>query len=323
MTLKTMRGPAPTLRARQAGLTLIELLVSLAIGLVIMVAIVSAYVGAAGSSRVAESYSRMNEDAQAALTILSQHLRMAGNNPKQNSYAVATPRNPAFGTGTFALRGCDGNFSNLTSATDIASLTCSTTSGVDSIAVAYEADRYNTVPDSTGTPTDCLGQALPTSTGTVNAWNGTAVAATSVTFSIADNRFYVGTSTAITTPSLFCKGNGGSSPQPLVENVEDMQFIYGVAPSTASSTLTVAGYLTATQVITQTDLAALTSDALRWDKVATVRVCVLIRSENAVAPDASSARYVQCDGTINESPPDLRLRRAYSTTVVLRNRMGS
>ncbi len=310
-------------RRRQRGLTLIELLVSLAIGLVIMVAIVSAYIGAAGSSRVAESYSRMNEDGQAALSILTQHIRMTGNNPKQPDYASTTPRNPAFGTGTFAIRGCDGNFSDITTAPGLADLTCSTTSGSDSIAVAYEADRYNTVADSAGQPTDCLGQALPTVSGTVNRWDGTAVTSSTVSFSIADNRFYVGTSTAITTPSLFCKGNGGTTTQPLVENVESMHIAYGVAPSTASTTLTVAGYLSATQVLTQTDLAGLANDSLRWAKVATVRVCLIVRSENPVAPDSASAQYLQCDGTLNTSPPDLRLRRAYSTTIVLRNRLGT
>ena len=52
----------------------------------------------------------------------------------------------------------------------------------------------------------------------------------------------------------------------------------------------------------------------------TVRVCVVIRSEDALAPDTASARYTQCDGTLNNAPPDLRLRKAYSTTVLLRNR---
>ena len=322
MTLQTMpkRGGA----SRQRGLTLIELLVSLAIGLVIMIAIVSAYIGAAGSSRVAESSARMNEDAQAALAILSQHIKMAGNNPKQPNYSAASPRNPAFATGSFAIRGCDGRFSDVTTAADIGSLTCSTTTGPDSIAIAYEADKYNTVPDASGNATDCLGQALSTTSGTVSMWiaASSSVAVTNTSFHVADNRFYIGTTTAITTPSLFCKGNGTSSTaQPLVENVEDMQIEYGVAPSTASTTLTVAGYLTATQVVTQTDLAALPL-ADRWAKVGTVRVCLIVRSENPVAPDAASARYYDCSGALITSPPDLRLRRAYSTTIVLRNRMG-
>ena len=63
------------------------------------------------------------------------------------------------------------------------------------------------------------------------------------------------------------------------------------------------------------------ADTARWAKVLTVRVCVIARSENQVVPDASSAQYLDCDGTLVTTPPDLRLRRAYSTTVVLRNRM--
>lgn len=313
--------------ARQRGLTLIELLVSLAIGLVIMIAIVSAYIGAAGSSRAAESSARMNEDAQAALAILTQHIKMAGNNPKQPNYSAASPRNPAFTTGSFAIRGCDNTFSDVTTATGIGSLTCPSGSGKDSLAVVYEADRYNTVADSSGNPTDCLGAALTTTTnGTVSLWSTTASAVISATpaFYLAENRFYVGTSTAITTPSLFCKGNGTSSAaQPLVENVEDMQITYGVAPSSATTTLTVAGYLSASQFGTTSDAAfnAL-SDADKWAKVGTVRVCLIVRSENPVAPDADSARYYDCTGTLVTTPPDLRLRRAYSTTIVLRNRMG-
>lgn len=64
-----------------AGFSLIELLVSLAIGLIIMVAAISAYVGSAGANRMSDAQSRMNEDAQAALGILAQQIRMAGNNP--------------------------------------------------------------------------------------------------------------------------------------------------------------------------------------------------------------------------------------------------
>lgn len=304
------------------GLTLVELLVSLAIGLVLMIAVVSAYLGSAGASRVAEAQGRMNEDAQAALSILSQQIRMAGNNPRQAGYASDTQRNPVFGTGTFAIRGCDSKFSDVTAA--MTALTCAAGSSPDALAVMYEADQYNTVKSSTNAPTDCLGQAITATTSSANVWSATtaSVQPTSVTFTVADNRFYIGTSTAVTSPSLFCKGNGGATPQPLVENVEDMQIEYGVAPSTATSTLTVAGYLTATQVVSHADLASLATEAERWARVATVRVCLVVRSESPAAPDPDSAKYRNCSGVLTTAP-DLRLRRAYSTTVVLRNRLGS
>lgn len=322
-------------RRRNRGLSLIELLVSLVIGLVIMIAVVSAYIGASGATRVAEAQARMNEDAQAALTILSQQLRMAGNNPKQPNYEAANQRNPVYAGGSYIVRGCDGRFTDVATASDITALTCAAGGGMapDSIGLSYEADRYNTVPTAGGIPTDCLGQALTVVSAVRNIWDTTAMASVPsvVTFTVAENRFYVGTSTSVVAPSLYCKGNGGATGQSLVENVEDLQFFYGTAPATATpSTLAVAGYLNASadangiaSIQTAPSLVALPDDPSRWAQAVSVRLCVLVRSEKTVASDLDSARYVKCDGTVDTNPPDLRLRRAYSTTVVLRNRIPS
>lgn len=323
-------------RSRNAkGFSLIELMVSLTIGLVVAVAAISAYLGAAGASKMSDAQSRMNEDAQAALNILVQQLRMAGTNPVQANRADAFRHNPVYspyGTtsfttspGTFTLssfiiRGCDGRFNNDTTPNttldtlDPSTCASGTSTVADSIAINYEADRYNTVATSDGSATDCLGNTLNTITATFPA--GTA---TTATYAVADNRFYIGTSTAIVSPSLYCKGNGGSSTaQPLVENIEDMQFTYGTMSTTATSTTdTVAGYLRADEITALTTTPA--DDATRWGRVLSVRICVVVRSENPVVSDAASAKYLNCQGTLT-SASDLRLRRAYSTTVVLRNR---
>lgn len=335
-----MTHPHLTQGARYAkGFSLIELMVSLTIGLVIVVAAMSAYLGASGASKMAEAQGRMNEDAQAALSILSQQLRMAGNNPIQAGRAGGYLRNPVYspytatytttpGTVTlagFSIRGCDGRFNNInTASTTLDTLDTSACAGMtstlaDSIAINYEADQYNTIRTSGGLPTDCLGNTL----GAIDA-TFTSGTATTATYAVADNRFYIGTSTAIVSPSLYCQGNGGASTaQPLVENIEDMQFMYGtISTATTSTTATVAGYLTANEVVTEANLAALPSDAARWDKVRTVRICIVVRSESAVVSDASSAKYLNCaTPPVLTDAPDLRLRRAYSTTVVLRNRL--
>jgi len=320
MTLRQSRSRRHHVR----GLSLVELMVSLVIGLVIMIAVASAYIGASGATRVADAQARMNEDAQAVLTILSQQLRMAGDNPKRADYDVTTPRNPVYGLTTFIVRGCDGKFSDVTSAADITSLTCVAGGGTapDSIAITYEADGYNTVPTAAGVATDCLGQALTVQNGNRNIWSpplGPSVP-TAITYTVAENRFYVGTTTSVVSPSLYCKGSGGATAQSLVENVEDLQFVYGTAPTTATpSSLVVAGYLSASEV----NALAMANDPARWAQVMTVRICAVIRSERPLVSDSDSARYVKCDGTVETSPPDLRLRRAYSTTVVLRNRVPS
>jgi type IV pilus assembly protein PilW len=318
------RPPKPATLRFSSGLSLIELMVSITIGLIMMIAVISAYTGSSVASKLEEAQSRMNEDGQAALAILTQHLRMAGMNPKQPNYDPNTPRNPVYTASTYSLRGCDGSFSNQTTAANIESLVCPANGSTapDSIAISYEADQYTTAKTTTGLATDCLGQTLPTLTATQNVWNGTASVPTNISFTVADNRFYIGTSSVIQSPSLYCKGNGGINPQPLVENIEDLQLIYGTTASTGTS-LAVAGYLSATGLLADSGLAALADDPTRWTKVITVRVCVLVRSENQVVADAASAQYIQCDGTQNTNPPDLRLRRAYTTTVVLRSRLAS
>lgn len=296
------------------GFSLIELMVSLTIGLVIIVAAMSAYLGAAAAGKMADAQSRMNEDAQAALAILSQQLRMAGSNPIQsNLYGT-----PSFTTSptytSFSIRGCDEKFSDITSATSLDTLTCAGTSTLpDSIAVNYEADKYNTARTEGDLPTDCLGNALTTTTATF------APSANTATYAVADTRLYIGTSSTILSPSLYCKGNGGASTaQPLVENIEDMQLTYGA--TSASTTATVAGYLTANELMTETSLAAL-GEAARWEKVKTVRICIIVRSESSVVSDTASAKYFNCaNPPVLTDAPDLRLRRAYTTTVVLRNR---
>ena len=335
-----MTRQRPARRALR-GFSLIELMISLTIGLIIAGAAFAAYMGTSGASKMAEAQGRMNEDAQAALSILTQQLRMAGNNPDQanrvdNPVATLSSRHnpvylplptyagfvlapPTFAQSGFSLRGCDGQFSNLATAARLDDLVCVAGSGTDALGVSYEADRYNTVATVDGLPTDCLGHALTAVTATLPTVAGAVSANSDVSYAVADNRFYIAWSAAV--PSLYCKGNGAALPQALVENIEDLQLSYGtVSTATSASTATVAGYLSAGDIATQADLAALADDAARWAKVITVRICVLVRSEAVLVPDAASARYLKCDGTLETSAPDLRLRRAYSSTVVLRNR---
>lgn len=312
---------------RMRGLTLVELLVSLTLGLLITVATISGYLGLSEAARMAETQVRMEEDAQAALSILTVHLRMAGSNPDRPNRSPATRRNPVYPSPfAFAVRGCDQSFANIATAASVQDLTCDggTSAGSDSLAITYEADGYNTVAPSPGLqPTDCLGHPLNPLTANVTVITAPGPGTpTEVTYHVAENRFYIAMSEAGSS-SLYCKGNGvGSTARPLVENVEDLQLTYGTVPAGATHThsANVAGYLDASEVNGHAALAALPNDAARWEKVASVRVCVVIRSSTPVPLSEGSVRYLRCDGSIATNPPDSHLRRAYSTTIVLRNR---
>ena len=322
----------------QNGLTLIELMVSLTIGLIVAMAIFSAYLGASGAGKMSDAQSRMNEDAQAALLILSQQLKMAGNNPDQPDRidnidaSLSSRRNPVYGTTTFvtgplttsdfSIRGCDGQFSNVTSAPTLNALDCPSgaSSWPDSIAINYEADRFNTIPTSQASgkwPTDCVGKKLAVTAANLPKVAGTGAVNETVTYSVAENRFYIGTSVSPDSTSLYCKGNGeASTPQALVENVEDMQITYG-ASSAAPHSATIAGYLRADELAA---LSTVPNSPTPWAQVISVRICVLVRSEEPVVSSNAPARYLNCDGALVMNPPDRRLRQAYFSTVVLRNR---
>ena len=288
------------------------------IGLIITIAVFSSYLGALGASKVTEAQSRMNEDAQATLTILTQQLRMAGYKPDKDYRNDYVPS-------SYFIRGCDGTFSNIKEAANLEKLTCDAAKTIapDSIAISYEADKYNTIPTSLATgslPTDCLGSKLLPSTGKLRTVVDGIDELTDVAFAMADIRFYIASTSSV--PSLYCKGNGvNSKAQALVENIEDLQFVYGMVkppPTTEAEVRTapVKGYVRADQFLD----AGLKDDAASWGKNITVRICILVRSDKPVLSSDTSAQYVKCDGTLDTAPPDFRLRRAYHTTVVLRNR---
>lgn len=115
----------------------------------------------------------------------------------------------------------------------------------------------------------------------------------------------------------------------MIENIEDLKFSFGTAAmpapapaaSAASAPKPIAGYLSATEV-EKLALSQPKGDiASAWNQVRTVQICIVVRSEdkNLVSDNAASI-YTKCDGTQDASQTDRRLRRAYTTTVALRNR---
>ena len=166
---------------------------------------------------------------------------------------------------------------------------------------------FNTTPHTVnldasgnGLPTDCIG-------------NSSALVAPNYT--LLENRYFVNA----TTRTLSCAGNGGATPfvtaLPLVENVERIEFAYGVANGTPNA---VAGYLTSAQLGAATAAVV----AANWPRVLSVRICVTMRSEFPVL-DSNSAYYYPCNPQANNAVQitDRFFRKTYSMTVALRNRL--
>ena len=298
-------------RSRFRGLTLIELLISMVIGLVVVGAVIVSMVGSGKAGRFQEAYSQMNEDAQIASSILSREVQMAG-------YSQPTGFTDISGgapTATFALQyanvpgnsifGCDTGFTNPSST---AASTCGTGT-MAAMEVAYQADVRSTVAVTVGgtttVPTDCLGNSISGAA----PW-------------IARNRYYVNTSVAVNSsgrPELYCASNGGGGGQPIVENIEGMTVLYGVSLSPPATPAIppppqVVRYVTATQI------AAV--GAAEWGNVVSVRICLVVRSAERVLNSGGEdvLTYLDCSGT-SQTSNDGYLRRAYFSTSTIRDRM--
>lgn len=294
---------------RQRGMSLVELLVAMTIGLFLIGAVAAIYVATSNSSRGSTLESQMNEDASLALEMLQQQIRLAG----YSGFAAAGNRNFQ-GMG---IRGCDAGFDDNASNSNFDAMTCNADAdGPDALAIRYEASALNTQPTAAGLPTNC-------SFNGITAWDIGA----GVVIPLADNRYYIAEDdTNDNIPTLFCKGKDGSTPgggfdvaTPLVPNVEDMQITYAVTAAPVNDEPMphqITGYVDAADAVLGATLD-------NWSRVAGVRICLLVRTSQPV-PAGGSGRaelgsYVDCNGVRQDGSDDGFLRRAYHTTVQLRN----
>lgn len=112
---------------------------------------------------------------------------------------------------------------------------------------------------------------------------------------------------------------GTAQTQPIVANVEDFQILYGLDLD-GSSNQSADRYATATQV----------EDGAWWSNVVSVRVCLLVRSDD-IGLTSSAQSYLNCAGALGTSTgtnayttaADTRIRRTFVTTYNLRNRVSS
>ncbi|WP_031361354.1 PilW family protein [Caballeronia sordidicola] len=181
-------------RYLQRGHTLLELSISVALGLLIVLATISLYRGQRSAYDHATETTRLRDAASTALDLIGQQVQMAGFVPAGTGQADRMP--PLFGcssgrpTGSDAAPACEALASRS-----------------DGIVVRYAADTISTWPSSSGLPTDCLGQI------SAGEW--------------IVNRYYAKASSSTVEPELYCEGSGKpGTGQPLVEGIERIKFGY-------------------------------------------------------------------------------------------------
>jgi type IV pilus assembly protein PilW len=298
-------------RSRMRGISLVEVMVSIVIGMVVVGAVLVSYLSSGKTTRQQAAYAEMHENAQMALTLLSRDLLLAGYAQVTGAPDPVAPATTSTFTRTYSGRavfGCDGNFDSPTKKAPLGDVVCAIPAvGKPSLEVSYEADVKNTVPvpvsGSPDSPSDCKGSQIRPAAGTLSG----------VDYFIVHNRFFIKTG-ASGASELYCGSSTQSasgaavSDEPLVDNVDNMKIWYGEA--NAANTRQIVRYVSAGNV----------SD---WTRIVSVRICLLMRSAEPVSDIELTAtpKFLDCD-SVQQNLPDRYLRRAYFTTTTLRNKMA-
>ena len=259
----------------------------MAIGLLVVSLVLTQWLAISRSQALRAAQGQVVEDAQIALDLLrADFMMLAYGRPIEaitqgrTSWRTAVP--------VPALLACDHGFA---STPQHAAPTCAQGAAVagasSAVELVYEADVHNTVPNSDREPTDCLGNGL----NLIDLASGGRIR-------LAYNRWQISPRS-----ELRCGGRSGSGPQPLVENIELMRLWWGL-PLQAQPDSALR-YVLASQV----------SD---FTQVRAVRLCLLVRSREPVLGSEDARSYRDCSGALATSG-DGRLRRAFWTTVALRN----
>ncbi len=311
-----MNIPRLLLRGNQQGLTLIEVLVAMTISLVLLAGVVQILAGSKASYRVNEAQSRLQENGRFALQMMAEDVRMAGFwGCLGDNTQVADNLNPPGGSVDPVLGGISGieGGAGVPSPADsitlqgavgdglpvilhvAATITTTANNGLTQgdLFLVGDCTRVdllqiiNADPDTTGTVSFPAGAGVPgNATVPIDVYGANAVLyrVSSVTYTIANGNSGQ--------PSLFRSVNG-NPPMELVEGVENLQILYG-EDLDADGT---ANYYDA-------------ADIVNMANVVSVRVTLTLRSLND-----------NLATIVDPVALDRRLRRTFSSTIVLRNRI--
>lgn len=338
---------------RMKGVTLIELMISMTIGLATIAAVGWVYLGTIQTYRTHDALSRLQEGARHTFEVIGKDLRMTGvtgcswstnmnvvSDADTTWYAslftqplISEVQDGTAGETEFsdALRVLHADVSreyivaNHDSGTSTFELTADHDLAAGQLMIATDCNHVSVFQASAaaGKTVRHLAGAGP---GNANVNLGKPIgavytyAAGSRLYKLHAATYYVDENPA-GVPSLYRSsptGAGGALvAEELVEGVEDLRVTYGVDSTGDGETDTVGGvpYLTATQV---TDSIALGPAADRWNKVVSIRISLLVHTiEDRVVPEKQFYSY---NGVNNIEPDDLRLRKVFTHVVKLRNR---
>jgi len=269
----------PNYKINQTGLSLIELLVAIVVGLFITIGITSVYVGNKRSNMTSSELSILQDNGRVVLQTLTDVIQHTA----YTSTSVA-PVNDMFIRSAVPTSMCSDGADSVVNTALFKPMENNTSYG-DTIGIAHMGDdQLNT---------DCAANVLPV---TCRLGSDAAAAASRIY-----NYFLVQKNTE-GVPVLMCAGSRSATLQAIAEGVENLQFTYG---EDMNSDGVADRYINSDEVT-------------NWFAVVSVNVSVLVRSLSPVAVSRVAQSYKLSDDT-TISTNDRYLRAVFTTTVRLRN----
>jgi len=266
-----------------SGFSLIELLITMLIGLFLLVGISSSYVSSKKTSVARDQYSILEDNGRVALEVMANTIQHTG-------YASSGVLDNKFITGAVTSDNCSGGGQSVINTTIFpANSTLDNVLG-DSIGVAYVGDSSVT--------TDCTGGTIHPNCQTDSG---------SVSSSIGSSKIYSSFYLDNASVELKCAGSRRNDEETIADGIENMQILYGVDADTPSDGVV-------DRYVNATNLGG-------WgDNVLSVQIAVLVRSQREIKSNDESLTFTLLD-TPHTTPSDRYMRAVFSTTINLRNRL--
>ncbi len=286
----------------QSGLSLIELMIAMVIGLFLLLSISSVYLSNLKADKSRDQYSLLEDNARLALDTMSQVIQHAG---YTGSKAIMTA--DPFITSQVKKNGSDCMVNNDALYTGFDKTKDDDTGAQftgDRIGVVYLANDPNLPGLATPEEVinfDCGGSIVPNQCQIGNAANMGRDADRSRIY----NAFYINNK-----GQLNCIGSYTTGAQLIADNIENMQISYGVDID-GDPNMSVDKYLDAT---------AVAASPGGWGSVRSVQIAVLVKSDKEVKQTAEQRTYKLLDKSIKApggTNKDRYQRAVFSTTVAL------
>ena len=327
-------------RRVQQGITLIELMIALVIGLLATGAMLKVYVDGSRLYRFNEGLARIQENGRFATEFIRRDARVAGfwgcNHEADLSNLIDANSNSYIDIEVGHITGTDSDTDSITfygAGNSVATVSSNMTSPDSAISISSTgklekddallindcetADIFQLTSDPSGSPSPPLEHEIDGNNANTSAELSKAYAAGSGLYPVRQTTYCIAPGAdpeqlslrRLTNPasSETCQDHGDE----LVEGIENMQVLFG--EDTDADDEGTNGDGTANRYVDSDD------SGLDMDRVVSLRIFLLVRSINDNLTTEPSPYYFVDQKII---PTDKRLRKVFTTTITLRNKTG-